>query len=99
MPRHREIETKEFTPKAWGAICKWMVAIFRICTFMFHKGELVGGEERIDTSLFNSCGDSLICNLGSPEWEKVGKNSAPRHKRTNLEQKTIDPRELGNWHL
>ncbi|THH08899.1 hypothetical protein EW146_g8844 [Bondarzewia mesenterica] len=54
MPRHREIATPEFMPKAWGAIC-----------------ELLGGEQRIDRTLFESCGDSLIVNLGSKEWESV----------------------------
>lgn len=66
MPRHREIQTKDFMPKAWGAIC-----------------ELLGGEERVDPSLFESCGDSLIVNLGTEEW-------------TNRE---IDPKDLGNWHI
>ncbi|KZS90207.1 hypothetical protein SISNIDRAFT_479583 [Sistotremastrum niveocremeum HHB9708] len=45
--------------------------------------ELVGGEDRIDTTLFYSCGDSLICNFGSEDW-------------VNRE---IDPRDLGNWHF
>lgn len=34
-------------------------------------GELVGGEDRIDRTLFESCGDSLIVNLGSDEWVDV----------------------------
>lgn len=44
--------------------------------------ELVGGEDRIDeeTRLW---GDSLIVNLGSPEFEG----------------KQVDPRELTNWHV
>ncbi|PAV15566.1 hypothetical protein PNOK_0842400 [Pyrrhoderma noxium] len=46
--------------------------------------EILGGEERIDTTLFGSFGDSLICNLGSPEWEN---------------KESIDPRLLGNWHI
>ncbi|CAL1707473.1 unnamed protein product [Somion occarium] len=54
MPRHREIPTKDFMPKAWGAMC-----------------ELLGGDERIDKTLFESCGDSLIVNLGTEEWEDV----------------------------
>lgn len=66
MPRHREISTKDFMPKAWGAMC-----------------ELLGGEDRIDNTLFESCGDSLIVNLGSDEWSN----------------KSIDPKDLGNWHI
>ncbi|EJF60388.1 hypothetical protein BD309DRAFT_868296 [Dichomitus squalens] len=66
MPRHREIPTREFMPKAWGAMC-----------------ELLGGEDRIDPTLFESCGDSLIVNLGSDEWV----------------DKTIEPKDLGNWHI
>ncbi|TDL13225.1 hypothetical protein BD410DRAFT_701234, partial [Rickenella mellea] len=66
MPRHREIPTKVFTPKGWGAIC-----------------ELHGGEDRIDSTLFESCGDSLIVNLGSEEWT----------------DKEVHPRDLGNWHI
>ncbi|KAL4250739.1 Phytanoyl-CoA dioxygenase [Abortiporus biennis] len=66
MPRHREIVTSEFMPKAWGAMC-----------------ELLGGEDRIDKTLFESCGDSLIVNLGSKEWENAN----------------IHPRDLGNWHI
>ncbi|KAH8115114.1 hypothetical protein DFH11DRAFT_146876 [Phellopilus nigrolimitatus] len=46
--------------------------------------EILGGEERIDRTLFESCGDSLICNLGTPEWEK---------------KESVDPRLLGNWHI
>lgn len=66
MPRHREISTPEFMPKAWGAIC-----------------ELLGGEDRIDRTLFESCGDSLIVNLGCEEWEN----------------RDIEPKDLGNWHI
>ncbi|KAH8073008.1 hypothetical protein BXZ70DRAFT_964092 [Cristinia sonorae] len=66
MPRHREVPTRDFMPKAWGAMC-----------------ELLGGEDRIDNTLFESCGDSLIVNLGLKEWE------------TTL----IHPRDLGNWHI
>ncbi|KAL5510986.1 hypothetical protein ACEPAG_3705 [Sanghuangporus baumii] len=46
--------------------------------------EILGGEDRIDPTLFESFGDSLICNLGSPEWEN---------------KESIDPRLLGNWHI
>ncbi|OCH88280.1 hypothetical protein OBBRIDRAFT_96845 [Obba rivulosa] len=66
MPRHREVPTKDFMPKAWGAMC-----------------ELLGGEDRIDTSLFESCGDSLIVNLGAEEWM----------------DHDIAPKDLGNWHI
>ncbi|KAA1476787.1 hypothetical protein DENSPDRAFT_827841 [Dentipellis sp. KUC8613] len=66
MPRHREIMTPEFMPKAWGAIC-----------------ELLGGEDRIDKTLFESCGDSLIVNLGKDEYKDL----------------EIHPRDLGNWHI
>ncbi|KAI0041388.1 hypothetical protein FA95DRAFT_1565428 [Auriscalpium vulgare] len=66
MPRHRQIPTAEFMPKAWAAIC-----------------EIVGGEERIDKTLFESCGDSLIVNLGTEEWET----------------RDILPKDFGNWHI
>ncbi|KAI0067549.1 hypothetical protein BV25DRAFT_1846593 [Artomyces pyxidatus] len=66
MPRHRQIPTPEFMPKAWGAIC-----------------ELLGGEDRIDRTLFESCGDSLIVNLGAEKWK----------------DKDIHPKDLGNWHI
>ncbi|KAI8994061.1 hypothetical protein BD414DRAFT_271828 [Trametes punicea] len=66
MPRHREVPTREFMPKAWGAMC-----------------EVLGGEDRIDPTLFESCGDSLIVNLGSEEWV----------------DKEIHPKDLGNWHI
>ncbi|THH19324.1 hypothetical protein EUX98_g8797 [Antrodiella citrinella] len=66
MPRHQEIPTSEFMPKAWGAMC-----------------ELLGGEDRIDKTLFQSCGDSLIVNLGLEEWV----------------DKFVQPRDLGNWHI
>ncbi|GBE81529.1 hypothetical protein SCP_0312580 [Sparassis crispa] len=66
MPRHREIPTRDFMPRAWGAMC-----------------ELLGGEDRIDPTLFESCGDSLIVNLGSEEWTK----------------RNINPKDLGNWHI
>ncbi|KAI1791345.1 hypothetical protein LXA43DRAFT_437878 [Ganoderma leucocontextum] len=66
MPRHREVPTREFMPKAWGAMC-----------------ELLGGEDRIDLTLFESCGDSLIVNLGAEEWV----------------DKVIEPKDLGNWHI
>ncbi|OCB87948.1 hypothetical protein A7U60_g4905 [Sanghuangporus baumii] len=49
-----------------------------------HQGEILGGEDRIDPTLFESFGDSLICNLGSSEWEN---------------KESIDPRLLGNWHI
>ncbi|KAI0081287.1 hypothetical protein K474DRAFT_1636018 [Panus rudis PR-1116 ss-1] len=45
--------------------------------------ELLGGEDRIDKTLFESCGDSLIVNLGSEEWV----------------DKEIHPKDLGNWHI
>ncbi|TFY74227.1 hypothetical protein EWM64_g9785, partial [Hericium alpestre] len=66
MPRHREVPTPEFMPKAWGAIC-----------------ELLGGEDRIDRTLFESCGDSLIVNLGKDEYRDLD----------------IHPKDLGNWHI
>ncbi|KAI5117178.1 hypothetical protein M0805_008157 [Coniferiporia weirii] len=46
--------------------------------------EILGGEEHIDPTLFESFGDSLICNFGSPEWEN---------------KESVDPRLLGNWHI
>ncbi|KAI0692356.1 hypothetical protein C8T65DRAFT_669751 [Cerioporus squamosus] len=66
MPRHREVPTKDFMPRAWGAMC-----------------ELLGGEDRVDPTLFESCGDSLIVNLGSEHWI----------------DKVIEPKDLGNWHI
>ncbi|KAI0644403.1 hypothetical protein C8Q79DRAFT_912726 [Trametes meyenii] len=66
MPRHREIPTREFMPKAWGAMA-----------------ELLGGEDRIDPTIFESCGDSLIVNLGAEQWV----------------DKEIPPKDLGNWHM
>ncbi|KAJ3477671.1 hypothetical protein NLI96_g10305 [Meripilus lineatus] len=66
MPRHREVITKDFMPKAWDAMC-----------------EILGGEDRIDTTLFESCGDSLIVNLGSEGWDDI----------------EIHPKDLGNWHI
>ncbi|KAF8583488.1 hypothetical protein K439DRAFT_1348404 [Ramaria rubella] len=44
--------------------------------------ELLGGEDRLDPTLFHKCGDSLIVNLGAEEWR----------------DKTVDPKDLGNWH-
>ena len=34
---------------------------------MKRAGEILGGEDRIDPTLFESCGDSLIVNLGTEE--------------------------------
>ncbi|OBZ67079.1 hypothetical protein A0H81_12880 [Grifola frondosa] len=51
--------------------------------------ELVGGEDRIDPTLFESCGDSLIVNLGSEEWTEVW----------ILFIRDIHPKDLGNWHI
>lgn len=48
-------------------------------------GELLGGEDRIDKTLFESCGDSLIVNLGSEEWVNVRVSSATPEVRTNLD--------------
>jgi len=45
--------------------------------------ELVGGEERIDRTLFETCVDTLIINLGSEEWR----------------DKEVDPKDFGNWHI
>jgi len=44
-------------------------------------GELVGGEDKLDQSLFTRSGDSLIINVGSEHW------------RTNEQH----PRDAGNW--
>jgi hypothetical protein len=46
--------------------------------------EILGGEERIDESIWGTAGDSLICNFGSEEWEN----------------RDIDPRDpgFGDWH-
>ena len=62
-------------PAAWGAMCEYAMQ-----SGIGHKpdsmaaavtGELLGGEDRIDPTLFESCGDSLIVNLGSEEWTDV----------------------------
>ena len=61
-------------PAAWGAMCECAMQ-----SGIGHKpdsmaavtGELLGGEDRIDPTLFESCGDSLIVNLGSEEWTDV----------------------------
>ncbi|KAF8584672.1 hypothetical protein K439DRAFT_1633385 [Ramaria rubella] len=66
MPRQREMLWKDFSPKAWSAIC-----------------EVVGGEDRIDPTIFDKVGDSLIANFGTEEWR----------------DKTVTPRELTNWHV
>lgn len=47
--------------------------------FLFHKntihililGEIVGGEDRIDTKLFSKAGNNLITNFGKEEWRDV----------------------------
>lgn len=41
----------------------------------FRTGELVGGEDRVDKTLFYECGDSLICNFGTTELEELDKNN------------------------
>jgi len=66
MPRHREVLTKEFMPKAYLAAC-----------------ELIGGEDKLDKTLFTQSGDSLIVNVGSEHW------------RENEQH----PRDTGNWHI
>lgn len=40
-------------------------------SWSFFKGEILGGEDRIDPTLFESSGDSLIVNLGTEEWADV----------------------------
>ena len=63
-------------------------------------GELLGGEDRIDKTLFESCGDSLIVNLGSEEWVDVcSRNNPYETDHDLLTQKEIQPRDLGNWHM
>ena len=77
MPRHREVPTREFMPKAWGAMCAYrkhvysLISDFRGDTQSTDTGELLGGEDRVDPTLFESCGDSLIVNLGAEEWADV----------------------------
>ena len=73
MPRHRQILTKDFSPKAWGAICTYffteiVLLYLYIIPSYSSIAELLGGEDRIDPTLFESCGDSLIVNLGSEQW-------------------------------
>lgn len=41
-------------------------------------GELLGGEDRIDPTLFESSGDSLIVNLGAEEWVDVSLETQSR---------------------
>ncbi|TFY74101.1 hypothetical protein EWM64_g9911 [Hericium alpestre] len=85
MPRHREVPTPEFMPKAWGAIC-----------------ELLGGEDRIDKTLFESCGDSLIVNLGKDEYRDVSwlPGGTFAGFSDNRRCSSIShPKDLGNWHI
>ena len=39
---------------------------------------MLGGEDRIDPTLFESCGDSLIVNLGAEEWVDVSLDTKSR---------------------
>lgn len=34
-------------------------------------GDLLGGEDRIDDTLFSKSGDSIICNFGTEYWTNV----------------------------
>ncbi|KAK7458014.1 hypothetical protein VKT23_009922 [Stygiomarasmius scandens] len=45
--------------------------------------EILGGEERIDNTIFDKAGDSLIANFGKEEYK----------------DKVILPKDLGNWHV
>lgn len=62
-----------------------------------HLGELLGGEDRIDPTLFESCGDSLIVNLGAEEWEDVSACSGSFFLSLSLGSLTESdrPKELG----
>lgn len=63
-------------------------------------GEILGGEDRIDTTLFESCGDSLIVNLGTDEESKASKLPIqPGNLQMFHVQEDIDPKKLGNWHM
>lgn len=75
-PRHRQMPIKEFAPKAWEAICEYVFAIARRTGSgadgdFYDKGEILGGEDRIDMSNPPTAGDSLICNFGTDEWVDV----------------------------
>ena len=39
---------------------------------------MLGGEDRIDPTLFESSGDSLIVNLGAEEWVDVSLETKSR---------------------
>lgn len=72
MPRQREMLWKDFTPKGWGAVCKSSCRGGITCQKTDKViGELLGGEDRIDPTLFHKVGDGLIINLGAEEWRDV----------------------------
>ena len=39
---------------------------------MLGIGEIVGGTDRLDPTLFDKTGDTLIANFGTEEWRDVG---------------------------
>ncbi|KAF9455536.1 hypothetical protein BDZ94DRAFT_1316130 [Collybia nuda] len=45
--------------------------------------EVVGGEDRLDSTLFSKAGDNLIANFGKEEYR----------------DKAVHPRDLGVWHV
>ena len=39
---------------------------------MLCVGEIIGGTDRLDPTIFDKAGDSLIANFGQEEWRDVG---------------------------
>jgi hypothetical protein len=39
--------------------------------FIVFVGEIVGGADRFDTTMYDKAGDSLITNFGQEEWRDV----------------------------
>lgn len=70
-------------------------------------GELLGGEDRVDTVVSYTSGDGLICNFGSEYWENVTPLlpaypcSLPVRALANIglcsSQHNIQPRDFDNW--
>ena len=38
---------------------------------LYGTGEILGGEDRLDATIFNKAGDSLIGNFGKEEYREV----------------------------
>jgi len=64
-------------------------------------GEIIGGADRLDRTLFEKTGNGLIANFGQEEWRDVGIIFArtSRYITDMHGQKYIHPKDLGNWHV